>query len=457
MFYAFNHVASLRAEDDRRCQTPGANGCAGVVRGQPVSSGEPTPIPEAPFGGPAPLQDRSTSSTTIDRPALAFSIAMAFSQDAIYGLIFLSYMNHYLLDVLKTSPGLPAYTLAIYGATKLLVHPIAGRVLDRTSPRALFRGAIAVQASGLLVVLAVHTLWAFLGGACLIAAGGAAIWPLLYDTIARTQPTATHSHATGVLTLAGYIATGAGFATGVLLGNFGPRRAPFYLALAMIGALFLGQRMRALDAGTSHPTHAKVHEPVGLRARIGAAAAFGLVVFVDYAAITSLAGVYGPYVRRSLHITLLHATVLLIPAGIVGLAALMLASRVSRPDRRLAEMAFFYLLSAAGAFGMAWARTPIESAALATLVAAGAGGIGPIIAASMIEQGGGPADRGLVIGALMSIEGLGSVAGPAVAALVIDAVNPRAGMTFIGATFTLLIPLTYLVWRRGRGHPAAAF
>ena len=53
-------------------------------------------------------------------------VVLAFTQDAIYALIFLSFMNHYLLGVLKASAALPAYTLALYGAARLVTHPLAG-------------------------------------------------------------------------------------------------------------------------------------------------------------------------------------------------------------------------------------------------------------------------------------------------------------------------------------------
>ena len=416
------------------------------------------------------MQDApARARASINRPAMALSIALAFSQDAIYGLVFLSFMNHYLLDVLKTSPGLPGYTLALYGATKLAIHPIAGRILDRRSPRTLFRAAVAMQAGGLVLVLVVHSLWSFLVGACLIAVGSAAIWPLLYETIARTQPPDVHSQATGILTLAGYIATGAGFGVGVLAGNFGPWRSAFYIALALALLPLLGQQMAALDRspvrrvhqeppaipvrGQPPPAASHRNPAASLRARLEGAAIFAVLVFIDYAAITSLAGAYGPYARRSLHITLLHTSLLLIPAAVMALVALLLASRYSRPERRLAELAFFFLLSAAGAFGLAAAPTPWAAAIAATFLAAGAGGSAPIIAASMIEQGGGPADRGLVIGTLMSIEGLGGVVGPGVAAVVISTAGPRAGLLFIGAVFAVLIPLSYAAWRASRRAP----
>ena len=308
---------------------------------------------------------------------MALTVALAFSQDALYGLVFLSYMNHYLLDVLNTSPALPGYTLALYGGVKLAIHPAAGRLLDRHSPRSLFRAAVAVQGAGLVLVLLVHTLWSFLAATCLIAVGSAAIWPLLYETIARTQLTQVHSRVTGIITFAGDIATGVGLAIGVVAGNFGPWRSAFYIALAIAVLPILGQQMSALDR--SPPDHSIAPPPValpdghggvrvphlavaGFKDRIHGAAYFALVVFIDYAAVSSLGGVYGAYVRRSLDITLLRTAILLIPAAAAAGLALLLASRFSRPERRMLELAVLFVISAAGALGLAAAPTPYVAA-----------------------------------------------------------------------------------------------
>jgi hypothetical protein len=183
--------------------------------------------------------------------------------------------------------------------------------------------------------------------------------------------------------------------------------------------------------------------------RLVAAALLGLIVLIDYAAFTALAGTYGPYVRRTLDITLLRAGVYLLPAGIAALAALLLAARWSKPGRRLFEMAPLFLLSGAGALGLAAVSIPLAAGAFAILLAAGAGGVTPIIAAAMIEQGD-SANRGVVVGTLMSVEGLGGVAGPAAAALIITVASPGAAMGAIGITFVALAPMTLAAARAGR-------
>lgn len=404
--------------------------------------------------GAASLLERP-APRALDRASLVLTVALAFSQDAAYGLVFLSYMNHYLLDVLHASPGLPGYTLALYGGTKLVMHPIAGRFLDRTSPRFVFLAAVGLQVAAAVLLLLSHTLVGFLIAACLLALGSASLWPLIYDTVARTQPEEARSRVTGTLSLAGYVATGAGLATGVLLGQFThSREAPFLVLLALVGLPILFAARPSLAATRDTPQTPGVNDPAAPGGRFSGIALFGAIVFVDYAAITSLAGAYGPYVRLTLHITLLHTALLLIPAGVTALTSLAIAARYSRPRRRLGEMALLYVLAAAGAFGLAATSTPWVAGVFAVVFAAGAGGIGPIIAASMIDQGG-DVNRGFILGALMSVEGLGSVVGPAGIALVIDFVNPAAGIFVIGLIFATLVPLTFIAFRHGAGGTPA--
>ncbi len=384
---------------------------------------------------------------SMDRPALAVTLVLAFVQDAVYALIFLSYMNHYLLDVLHTSSGLPGFTLALYGAVKLFVHPVAGRILDRTSPRLVFRMAVGFSLLATALLIGVHSLTAFLVATTLLATGSAATWPLIYDTVARTQHTELRSDVTGLLALAGYVATGAGFAAGVLLANFSPWRLAFVVVLAMFTLQLLMQGSQAFDRRPAREL--AVRDRPGTTNRVAGLALFGVILFVDYAAVSSLAGVYGPYVRITLGISLLKTTLLLLPAAAAALGALYAASRLSQPHRRFAELAVLFAISAAAAFALAATSDPWLAAIFAIPLAGGLGATGPIIAASIIDQGG-PHDRGLVFGTLMSVEGVGAVIGPGATALVIGAFNPRAGLALLATGFAILIPLALVAFRRQR-------
>ena len=75
-----------------------------------------------------------TPPHSLNRPALVVALALAVSQDILYALIFLSFMNHYLLDVLDASPGLPGITR---GRMKFRVR--AAQSVIRKNSRRLIR------------------------------------------------------------------------------------------------------------------------------------------------------------------------------------------------------------------------------------------------------------------------------------------------------------------------------
>jgi MFS family permease len=119
-------------------------------------------------------------------------------------------------------------------------------------------------------------------------------------------------------------------------------------------------------------------------------------------------------------------------------------------------MSAMYLLASAGALGLAAAPTAWAALFVAIALGAGLGGIGPIVAATVVDLGG-TTNRGAVVGSLLAIEGLGSVAGPATVGLVTDLLNPRAGMATIGAIFVALVVVTASggrgEWKSEPRHP----
>ncbi len=374
-----------------------------------------------------------------DRTGLWLAMLIACVQDAVYALIFLSYMNHYLLDVLDTSGAIPGVTLALFGLCKVGVHPVAGRLLDRTSPRLIYWLAVALQAAGLLVMLAWSSLAVFLGAACLVAFGAGAAWPLLYDMVARTQPEEHHTGSMGILSIAGYAATGAGFVLGAVLARFTPWRVGFLAALVVVLLPLLFQATRPVSGHSAAQDDGHARIPV--RERIAAVAVFGAVVLANFAAVSSIAAAYGPYTRRTLGLDLVQTMGVLAPAAVAALAGLWAATRWSRPERRMGELAFMALIAAVGTLALSGVTQPMAAALVAIPPAAALGAMGPIIASAVIEYGG-THDRGLVIGTLMAIEGAGSVAGPALTALVIGVLSPSAGFGAIGVMFLGMGALT---------------
>lgn len=384
----------------------------------------------------------------IARRPLAFIIALGFVQDGLYALIFLSSMNHYLIDVLGESPGLPAFTLALYGGVKLGIHPIAGRLLDRRSPRTVFRVISAIQVAGAATLIVWDTLPGFLVAAVLLAIASAGSWPLVYHTLGRTIAPERRAPAAAAISIGSYVATGAGLGTGSILADFGPEKSAFYVAAALVVIQALLQWAHALDPAATYTEaeHEGREAPASAAMQRTRLVLFGAIVLISYSCIASMAGLYGPYARVTLNVTLTAGFALAAPAGVAAALAVFAASRFSRPSRRLGELSLFYALAAAGAFGLAATSTRWAAAASGAPLAAGIGGVTPILDATMVDLGGG-ANRGLVVGTLMSVEGIGSVAGPAAVGAIVTAFDPQAGFALVGGAYALLVAVTAVASR----------
>src|SRR5262245_23241397 len=119
--------------------------------------------------------------------ALSVAAALAFVQDAVYAMLLLTFMNHYLLDVLEAAPSTPGIALAAYGAVRLATNPAAGWLLDRTGARIVTAVALTAQVAGVACVLVAPGVGSFVVAAGLVGLGAGAMWPLIYDTVARAN------------------------------------------------------------------------------------------------------------------------------------------------------------------------------------------------------------------------------------------------------------------------------
>jgi len=248
----------------------------------------------------------------------------------------------------------------------------------------------------------------------------------------------------GILSIAGYVATGLGFVLGALLARFTPWRVAFVVGLALVLLPLIFQGMRPVSGHSATETDARHRIPV--RQRIAAVAVFGAAVLANFAAVSSIAAAYGPYTRRTLGLDLIQTMGVLAPAGVAALAGLWAAAHWSRPDRRMVELTVMAVVAAIGTLVLAAVSQPAAAMMVAIPPAAALGAMGPVIAAAVIEYGG-THDRGLVIGTLMAIEGIGGVAGPALTALVIGVLSPAAGFGAIGVMFLVMGVLTLAAHR----------
>jgi DHA2 family lincomycin resistance protein-like MFS transporter len=383
----------------------------------------------------------------MDKRTLGVALVLSVTQNAAYALLFLSYMNGYLLEELKAGPGLPGYSLALYGAVVFIANPIAGQLLDRFSPRAVFAAALALQLAAAAVLLLVPTIAGFLAATALLAAGAGGAWPTLYAVLARSLPESVRTRASGILAVAGYLATALGFAAGVLLLQAATRTIAFGVLAVTVAVsapvMYSSRLSRGRGGGPDNPD-----EQSGAPGH--SVPLFGAVVFGYFAVTAALTGAYGPYLIDSQDVSIAEAVPFMLPAGLTALLALLAVTAGHSERTRPRNVAILFGVAAIGAGGVAVANELWVAALAAIPLAAGIGGIGPLVGATMLDIGGTSRRGGLLFGTLMSVEALGAIAGPAVIATVVQFANPRYGMAAIALILGLLVAAVATAPAHGR-------
>jgi predicted MFS family arabinose efflux permease len=355
------------------------------------------------------------------RRALVVVAVLAFSHDTLFGYVFLSSMNHYLLDVLHAGAGLPAFAIGLTGVAAVLVQPLAGFILDRATPRTFLLGIVATEAAGLVLILSLANAAGFLAGAGLVAVGISAIWPLAFAVLRKTQPEDSRAFAALVLTVAGFAGTSFGLAAGIAVSSVLGWQPTFFIAAVPIGV----SALTLLSPVLSDRSRSEVPEEVP--PAMNHVVLLGCLILVNHAAVASLLGLYGPFFRRTLGVSLGAGVMLLLPAGGVALLSLAATSRRSTKNRRMTEIAVLFVVAAVGALLVALSPSPLIAAIAAPLLLAGLASVEPVLNAAIIDAGGG-ATPGRTFGALLTFQQAGVIVGPAAVGLVSQVSTPRWGL-----------------------------
>ncbi|MEO6397764.1 MAG: MFS transporter [Tepidiformaceae bacterium] len=389
-----------------------------------------------------PLSESADSSRPAWTPSLALLLAAVFSVDALTALVVIAYSNTYLIDVREAPSSYPAYALGIYGLVKLITAPAGGWMLDRLGMRKVVAIVWSVQVAGLICIVGTATARGFLVGVGLLSTGIAISWLLLFHALGDARDPSARGSATAYMGLISVAATAAGVGAAALISETSYWRLAFGLAFVLASGaailmlwLFGGWQRPLASAVRPEPETAPL-SPMTQRTKLVA----GAMIFAHFVLVTATLAVFGPFVLRTLDLTLLHAGILLIPAGLAGAGTMVAVGRRSQHGRRLREVALLYGVAAASLLAIAVASNELLFALGAIPFAAALGGAQPLLNASLLDVS--HADErgstGRALGWLFFAEGLGSVAGPLLVGIVIALSGVREGMVAVGLTGSAL-------------------
>jgi len=384
---------------------------------------------------------------------------------ASVGIFLLSLLQKYLPEELGAGAAFPGYAMAGYGLAKFVCQTPAGWLADRIGRRVTLSLGAFLALPAVVLMMQVREPHLFLAFSALYGLSGAAIWPALMAHVGDTHDPSRRGQAMNKLNMAQLIGLGLGTIAGTFLVDYISYLAAFIVALSLNGLAFLLTARhlprRQADRGP------RVVEAVKAATTIKGPWTLSIVILAAISLFLSLginfyAPALGAYTSQVLHVEMSQLALMIIAPALVGALIISRAGHLS--DRFGRQMPLMVGLGVCAVSLFALTRTSssllaVNLAVLAGLAYAVAVPAWSAAALDATQVG----SRGLLLGALAAVQGLGSAAGQALGGTVGEAWGPLAPFRFAALMLVVALLLTLLhmhhhrlrpVWASLRGRPA---
>lgn len=402
---------------------------------------------------PRAISDR-LNSHWFQRSELVLTL---FLWHASLGIFFLSLVQEYLPEELGASPAFPGYALAAYSLARFLWQPVAGWLADRVGRRPVLLVGVATAIPILVLMMQVREGHLFLLFSALYGLSAATMWPAFLARVGDTHEPSRRARTMHMLNLAQLSGLGVGTVVGVTLVGFISFESAFVACLAFNGlALLLTMRQSETLAAVRERLTPVQGRWRGLR-RLGSPGVLllGAIVLFLSLGTTIHTPIIGSYVKDVLRMELYQLAFMLpIPAAVAALIVLRcgnLADRFGRQPPLMVGLA----VTALSLFALTLTRSPflvVNLAVLAGLAYAVSIPAWSAAALDATEIG----SRGVLMGALTAVQGLGGAMGQALGGAVGQAYGPLApfkfGAILLGAA--LILTVVHLQREQAARRPA---
>ena len=383
----------------------------------------------------------------MNRRSLALSgiLAAGFLGEFAFALLLLPLLQHYLPAARGLSVALPGYVLAVYGLSRLVGQVPLGALADVLDHR------LAVAVGYAAVLLAGLAFWPRVSVAVLFAA--AAIYGLghaLADPIAPAalaQGTEQHrwGRALGLLALAQLAGLATGLAGGAFVADFAPPAAGFLLVAAANGLVLLLLTTVASPLLTRRRGDANQAESPRRRGGfLGARVGYLLAAFFTLAlAPNLLTSDLSLFAAQRLHTSMHVLAIVLVPAGLAGVAAILLGGWLADRAGRLPAILGGAAIGALALAALTHVRQPWLAGCVAVFVAAGLAVTMPASNAALLDEAQ-PEQRPLLLSAMMASQGLAQALGPFLGGVAIALGGGAAPVAAGAVALWLSVPLAVL-------------
>ena len=380
--------------------------------------------------------------------------ATVFLWQASLGIFMLTLVQNYLPQKLDSSAAFPGYALASYSLARFLWQMPAGWLADRFGRRPVLAIGIAVSIPVLGAMMLFPSGHLFLVFSGLYGLAAATMWPAFLAHVGDTNEPAQRGRVMYLLNIAQMLGLGAGVMVGMLLGDFVSYTAVFLACLALNG-LALAVALRPVDATVITQTRRKAERfQIGALAKIlkpGILILGGIILFLSLG-IAVFTPTVGTYVKEQLHVPMSEMALLLIlPAAVAAVVAFRLSRLSDRFGRQLPLLVGLAVI-ALSLFALTLTHSPFIAVNLAVLAGLAYAVSVPAWCAAALDATQ-VHSRGVLLGALAAVQGLGGAVGQAAGGRVSEMYGPVAPFKFAAALLgvAILLTLVYVQHQRMKG------
>ncbi len=373
--------------------------------------------------------------------------AVVFLWQAAVGIYFLSLVQQYLPEALHTGLAYPGYAMAAYGVAKFAWQPIAGWIADRSGRRVTMLAGMLGSVPVLVLMMEVPDARAFLALSALLGIGAATMWPAFMAHVGETTPHGRRARTMSLLNIAQMAGIGIGTLCGVLMVDFVTYSGAFWMCI-LFSSLALAMVWRSVDrrpssdqrvAPVAAAHEARLADPAAWKPGIAALAFIVLFLTIGTSLHTPM---IGAYTNDVLKVKMSFMALLFPgPAVVAGIAMWRISRVADRYGRQVPLIAGLFVASIS-IFALTLTRSPFVAVNLVVLAGLAYAISIPAWAAAALDATD-AGSRGLWLGTLSAVQGLGVAGGQAMGGVIGGIWGPLA--PFKIAALMLMIALALIV------------
>jgi DHA1 family multidrug resistance protein-like MFS transporter len=382
-----------------------------------------------------------------NRNLAVFLLAIVLMEIA-HGIEVMALFPLYLTEVLGSSVTVVGAVISSYLIVDIVTRTPAGWLADRWGRKAVLLAGVALSVLPLILMTSVTNAYTFLLLNAVNGLGAGCIWPAIYAGVADTYHRSERGLIMGILSTVMLGGLALGPISGNLLLGLTSYSVTFLVCIALVCTvfvfvLFLAKETR--DATEHAPATTRTDHFGSLTGELVLLGSIVLLLTVSLAFLLPIISLYGSEVLGVDKVTM--GLMLAIPGGITALALLPAGLLADRVDRKLPILGGLALLT------LCYAGAPATTNLLVVTVGATCAGLGYALAVpawnalamDRIPKG----SRGLLLGAVATVQGAGLAIGPVVGGYLWERFHPYAPFA-AGACLLSLATLLSLAIERGR-------